>query len=205
MKQRTTMTPRSSFSSFALWVVFTLTLSVFVGAHLTEGFAANDWEARPFLAIWRDYDHQQYSEAPYLRIAIWNDGRIVFASGDSKWSHELRQGKIDAGSLAKLKKAIEATGVFELKGNCYLVPDAPVDCVMIDSGDKQQMLYWDEQEMAGYGINISPKPHHLAFKKCWKQVNKLARAAIPQPSEPYQGQFRRPPQSWRLKKPIQSE
>ncbi len=205
MKQRTMVTLRSGFSSFALFVVSTLTLSVFVGSHLTEGFAANDLEARPFLAVWRDYDHQPYSEAPYLRIAIWNDGRIVFASGDSKWSHELRQGKLDASSLAGLKKAIEATGVFELKGNCYLVPEAPVDCVMIDSGDKQQMLYWDEREMAGCGINLSPKPHHLAFKKCWKEVNQLARAAIPQPSEPYPGQFRRPPQSWRLKKPIQSE
>ena len=184
MKQRTTMTLRFSFSRFALFVVSTLTLSVFVGAHLVEGFAANDLEARPFLAIWRDYDHQQYSEAPYLRIAIWNDGRIVFASGDSKWSHELRHGKIGARSLAGLKKAIRATGVFELKGNCYLVPDAPVDCVMIDSGAKQQMLYWDEREMAGYGINIAPKPHHLTFTKCWKEVNKLSRAAIPEQSAP---------------------
>ena len=161
---------------------------------------------RPFLAIWRDSEGlHRGSEAPYLRIAIWNDGRIVFAKDPGKWSHELREGRIDAAQLAELKQAVEKTGVFELKGNCYLVPDAPVDCVMVEVGGKQQMLYWDERETPGYGINIAPKEHHLKFIRCWKEVNRLALNAIPKESQPYTYRFQRPPQSWRLKKPIQSE
>jgi hypothetical protein len=101
-------------------------------------WAADD----PIIAIWRDHDgHRPKSEAPYLRIAIWSDGRIVFAKDRKKWSHELLEGRIEPERLAELKNAAEGTGVFELKGNCYLVPDAPVDCMMINFGTKQQMLY----------------------------------------------------------------
>jgi hypothetical protein len=107
--------------------------------------------------------------------------------------------------MDELKKAIEKTGVIELKGNCYLVPDAPVDCVMLDLGGKQQMLYWDERESPNYGINITPTEQHLKFKSCWKEVNRLAVAVVPKDSKPYGEKFQRPPQSWRLKKPIQSE
>lgn len=92
-----------------------------------------------------------------------------------------------------------------MKGNCYLVPDAPVDCLLLDLGPKQQMLYWDEVENANYGINISPKAHHLKFKTCWKEVNKLALEAIPNKSQYHRERFSRPPKSWRLKEPIQSK
>ena len=166
----------------------------------------NDSTNRPLLAIWRDSEGLRLrSEAPFLRIAIWSDGRIVFAKDPSQWSRELLEGRIDAERIKELKQAIEKTGVFELQGNCYLVPDAPVDCVMLDFGGKQQMLYWDEREQPNYGINIAPKEHHLKFRSCWKDVNALALKTIPKDSRPYEEHFQRPPPSWRLKKPIQSE
>jgi hypothetical protein len=177
-----------------------------VGLRAETTATTNDSTNRPLLAIWRDNEGLRLnSEAPYLRIAIWNDRRIVFAKDASKWNHELLEGRIEAARMDELKKAIEKTGVFELKGNCYLVPDAPVDCVMLDFGRKKQMLYWDEREQPGYGINIAPKEHHLKFMSCWKEVNRLALEAIPKDSQPHGEKFQRPPQSWRLKKPIQSE
>jgi hypothetical protein len=45
----------------------------------------------------------------------------------------------------------------------------------------------------------------LKFVSCWKEVNRLALNAIPKESQPYTNRFQRPPESWRLKKPIQSE
>jgi hypothetical protein len=181
-------------------------LSALACAGLRAETTSSDSTNRPFLAIWMDSEGLRLgSEAPFLRIAIWNDGRIVFARDASKWNHELLEGRIDAARMDELKKAIEKTGVFELKGNCYLVPDAPVDCVMLDFGGKQQMLYWDEREQPGYGINISPKEQHLKFMSCWKAVNRLALEATPKESQPHGEKFQRPPQSWRLKRPIQSE
>lgn len=191
-----------SFSFFRRlrWVV-----SLLAAVLVVTVLAADAVEDRPFLAIWRDHDgNRTASGAPYLRIAIWNDGRILFAKDPKKWGHELFEGRIEAARIAELKKAIEGTGVFVLKGNCYLVPDAAVDCVMVDLGAKQQMLYWDEIESANYGINISPKARHRDFKRCWKEVNTLALGAIPKQSRPLEERFL-PPNSWRLKSPIQSE
>ena len=180
--------------------------AAFACLHTGRLSAADGSTNHPFLAIWRDSDGNRFrSGAPYLRIAIWNDGRVVFAKNTNDWSHDSLEGRIEPVRVQELKKALKDTGVFELKGYCYLVVDAPVDCMMIDLGDSKQMLYWDEREMPGYGINIDPKAHHLEFIRCWKEVNKLALEAIPNKSSVYQERFERPPQSWRLKEPIQSE
>lgn len=163
-------------------------------------------EDRPFLALWRKHDGERAnSQAPYLRFAIWEDGRVLFAKDPGKWGHEMRRGTIAAYRVALLKKALAETGAADLKGTCYLVPDAPCDCLMIALGDKKQMLYWDEVETAGYGINISPKPHHLEFKRCWKAVNNLALVACPDQFEAVNERFQKPPDSWYLKHAIQSE
>jgi len=177
-----------------------LLLGVFV-------IAASAAEAKPpFLAIWQDEDGQRpESGAPYLRIAIWDDGRVLFTTNPHKWRHTLREGRITVARVAVLKKAVEATGVFELPGYCYLVPDSAVNCLMVDVGTKRQMLYWDEVEQPNYGLNIDPKPHHRKFMACWKAVNRLALEAVPGNSNASAEAFARPPASWRFKPPIQSE
>lgn len=186
--------------------IFKRLLCLLVALPAMTAWATDDVADPPLLAIWKNDDRLRLkSEAPYLRIAIWNDGRIVFAKDSKKWNHELLEGRIGPERMAQLKTAIEGTGAFALKENCYLVPDAPVVCVMLNFDSKQQMLYWDEVETANYGINISPKPHHLKFMNCWKEVNTLALAAIPKQSQPHAQRFTRPPNSWRLKRPIQSE
>jgi hypothetical protein len=62
----------------------------------------------PLLAIWKDSDGMLKTEAPYLRIAIWNDGRIIFAKDPKKWSHELLEGRIEPERIRELKMAIES-------------------------------------------------------------------------------------------------
>jgi hypothetical protein len=159
---------------------------------------------RPVLALWRRDQGRVPLLAPYLRFAIWSDGRVLYAKDPAKWGNELRRGKISAARVARLKAALADSGIFELKGTCYLVPDAPVDCLIVDLGDKKQMLYWDEVEAANYGINIDPKPQHLEFKRCWKAVNHLGLVALPDEGEAVKERFR-VPQSWYLKQAVQSE
>jgi hypothetical protein len=145
------------------------------------------------------------SEAPFLRFAVWPDGRAVFAKDPAKWGHELQRGNLSAARVARLKAALAYTGVFDLKGTCYLVPDAPVDCLLVDlGGEKRQILYWDEVETLGYGINIDPKPHHLDFKRCWKAVNHLALVALPDDGEAVKERIQ-VPKSWYIKWAVQSE
>ncbi len=100
------------------------------------------------LALWRSTEHRPGSEAPYLRFAIWEDGRVLYANDPSNWGHDLLHGTVSVACVQRIKSALVDTGVFSLAGTCYLVPSAPIDCVMIDLGDKQQMLHWDELESA---------------------------------------------------------
>jgi hypothetical protein len=161
--------------------------------------AEND---RPFLAIWRDDDgFVSKSRAPYLRVAIWDDGRVVFTKDPTRWGHELLHGRIAPYRVERLKKALLETGVFESKGYCYLGPDMPTDCVMIRLGEKKQMLYWVEGQTSW----MESKPHRMDFVRCWKAVNGLALVACPDQFQSVSEPFKRPPDSWYLKRAIQSE
>lgn len=160
----------------------------------------------PIIAVWQESPgYTADTNYPYLRFAVWSDGRVVFARKPSLWSHDLLLGKLSGQTLDKLKADIRKTGVFALKGNCYLVPDAPVDCLMLSFEGARQMLYWDEVEHASHGININPKPQHLAFKKAWWEVNRLALSALPDRADKLNAHFRPRPKGWYLKQTIQSE
>lgn len=162
-------------------------------------------EDRPMVALWRMSDGDRFdSRAPYLRYALWADGQLQYAVDPTKWGHELRRSMISATRVARLKAALVDSGIFDLKGTCYLVPDAPCDCMMVELGDKQQTLYWDEVEAPGYGINIDPKPHHRAFKRCWRAVNHLTLVALPDDGEEVKARVQIP-KSWYLKPAVQSE
>jgi hypothetical protein len=149
-------------------------------------------------------DHGQFGGLPALRFAFWNDGRVVFAKDSAKCDGELQRGRIANYRVDRLKQGISASGVFSLKGNCYLVPDGGVDCLIVEVGEKKQILYWDELESPGYGVNINPKPHHLEFMRCWKQLNSLGLVACSDQYEAAPEKFE-PGQSWYFKKAIQSE
>lgn len=159
--------------------------------------------ARPIVAIW--CVSQGFRPGPpYLRIAIWEDGRVLFAEKPDQWSDALREGKISPEEVSRLKRALGETGVFALRSAAYLVPDAPDLCMVLNIGGKRRSFHWDEVENPHYGINIEPTPEHLRFKACWKAVNQLAVVARPGKSGPVSGKFQ-PPRSWYLKPTTQAE
>ena len=158
---------------------------------------------RPFLALWEE-DGGRGGHAPSLRFAFWSDGSVLFARDPEQWGHDLQQGKISQTRVARLKAALAESGVFPLKGTCYLVPDASTDCLLVDLGDKKQLLFWDEVEMPNYGINNDPTPTHLEFKRCWKAINRLGLVALPDEGDAVKKPIQIP-RSWMIKEAIQSE
>jgi hypothetical protein len=192
---------------FAVW----MSLAGMMGMEPASGSAADRslqdplaGAERPIVALWRQHGGGEPDEAPYLRFAIWADGRVLYANDPTRWNHELRRGRISAARMSRLKAALADSGVFDLQGNCYLVPSAPQDCLIVELAGKQQMLFWDERESPNYGINIDPRPHHLQFNRCWKHVNHLALLALPDEGEAVDARIEIP-ESWHLKEPIQSE
>jgi hypothetical protein len=158
----------------------------------------------PLIAIWCSSEGKKLG-APYLRAAIWEDGKVIYAEDPEKWGQSLQEGKIAPYRIKLLKKALQDTGVFELKGDCYLVPDAPTYSITVKLGDKKRTLYWDECETKNYGINIKPKPQHIEFKRCWKTLNNLTLVACPDQSQEFQERFSEVPKSWFIEPSIQSE
>ena len=158
----------------------------------------------PFLAVWQDDSGGAIGgKGPFLRFAIWSDGRVLFSKDPKKWGNELKASKLSSSRVARLKAALADTGVFDLKGTCYMSLHGPLNCLIVDLGQKKQMLSWDENEDPETGINFNPKFHHLEFKRCWKAVNHLGLVALPDDGEKVKEQF--DPKSWHLKPAVQSE
>jgi len=158
-------------------------------------------KARPIVAVWRDSDgFVSNPQAPYLRVAVWEDGTVLFGKDPAKWGHELQTGRIAAYRVARLKAALADSGVFALKGHCYLGPDLPVDCIMVDAGGKQQTLYWVE------GVTEwMTTPGRKEFVRAWTTVNHLALLPCPDDAKLAEEGFVGRPASWYLKEKIQSE
>ncbi len=156
----------------------------------------------PMVAVWTD--STGFSAQPSLRVALWDDGRVLFAINDGEPNSTLRFRHISRDTTKQLKHDIRKTGLFELKGHRYLVHDASVMCLLATVYDYKQLLYWDEVVSPNYGINIDPKPHHHDFINAWKSANDLALTSISSESVPIEYAFRAP-ESWYVKRAIQSE
>jgi hypothetical protein len=161
----------------------------------------------PFVAVWRDdWGSRRTGQGPCLRVAIWNDGRAVVAEDPGTWCSPLRETTLDAADVADLKSRLGQTGVFELRGTCHLVPDAPSDCVLVRIGGRQRLLCWDEVETPGYGILADPERRHRDFITAWKTVNRLALGALTDASSASASAFAltRVPDGWRIEPPVAS-
>ncbi len=156
----------------------------------------------PMLALWINShgNSRTQGKAPELCFAIWEDGRVLCAQDLDKGGTPLRAGTITLEQVALLKKQLNASGIFSLKRYSYLVPDAPVHCLIANADGRQQILYWDEHDSPNYGINVDLKPEAVAFKACWKQLKSdgLKRLNKDLPELPATESFQ-VPKSWYLK------
>ena len=158
----------------------------------------------PLLALWVDSHGMPRPGEPVkskqLYFAIWEDGRVLCAKDPEKAGSGLRSGTITAEQVATLKNQVTGSGIFELKVTAAAVPDAPLHCLIASVDGKKQMLYWDEVEMPGYGINSNPTPQDLAFIACWKQVKAAGLKRLKKDlHEVSPSQTFSPPKSWYLK------
>lgn len=160
---------------------------------------------RPLIAVWCNTLGFRPDPGPYLRIAIYKDDRVLFAKDPTKREGQIREGEIASQRISDLEKRITGTGVFKLKGNCYLMPDGRTDCIMVDLGNKQQMLYWDEADFHDDGTNVDATAAHVKFKECWNALNRLALNYHPSISSAPKGRIDQLPRTWFLKEAIESE
>ena len=194
-------------------IIFVACLMLVVGACARTGNGgvgalrrATAGADRPMLAVWRDSDGNTY--APRLRVAIWNDGRILFSKDAPRWGTNLFLGKLRPADVVSLKERVRAMGVLDLSRNSYLRPDEPWCCLLLDFGEQKQMLYWDEEELVWYWNEGQPMHGTLPkgdFKRSWVQVNLLALSLAPKDATRVEEGFRGALSSWYIKQPSQEE
>lgn len=183
------------FQDGSSYLLFSVVLTATHVMFLTGCAAAATPEPeRPFFAVWRDTDGRRMS--PCLRIAFWDDGRVDFDGEAPKWSGKLRTGTLKREEVERLKRALQATVVFQIKSNSHTMPDGPIICLMFRLGTQEQILYWDEIESTSTGIDLLPTEAKTQFKQCWKMMNQLALDARPQESKKVEEPFRPPPRTW---------
>ena len=107
------------------------------------GVIADSGDDIPFLAIWCADNGSGKRNEPSLRIAVWDDGRIVFAEDPTVWSYNLRYGRLASEEVDSLKESLVATSVFDLEDYCFLLPLGQLDCVLTKVGVKEKILYLD--------------------------------------------------------------
>jgi hypothetical protein len=196
-------------------VITSIVISSAIAAVLADGFAGQPNVAkrhikddRPFFAVWNSHSTADSPigpyDGPYLRFAFWEDGRVVFAKESEKEARPLRRGRIAAYRVARLKQALIDSGVFKLKGNCYLVPDAGRICMMVQVGADQQTLYWDEVKESTFRTELNPHSNHLKMIQCWEALNSLGLVACPDQFESTTEKVR-PQETWYLMPGIQTD
>lgn len=158
-------------------------------------------EPVPFLAVWMEDDGAGGPQiaVPRLRIAFWDNGKVVFDEKAPQWSKTLRKGMLKPEEVESLKQSLRQTTVLQLKETASLMPDGPEICMMVRIENKQQVLYWDEIESHTTGINVRLTEAMIQFKECWKKLNLIALNARPRETKPAEEPFHRPPRTWREK------
>lgn len=163
-------------------------------------------DERPLVAIWRPYDTVPDSTGRFfyisLVVAIWQDGRVVFARDPYDGGHDLLEGRIPPYRIARLKTALADTGVFELKKTMFLTPSLTPSYTLVDLGEGQrQLLGWSSTKLAC----DSGDPRRLAFEDCWREVKNLALVACPDQRTAAKIRFRYTPDSWWLEDDAQAK
>ena len=138
-------------------------------------------DGRPIVAIWRAHDgHRLDSQGPYLRVAIWADGRAVFAENPEDWASALREGTVPLGAhgcVQAMHSPRQASLTLTVTATLSWMPPVTASCVRL--GGQERILYWDEVEHPRYGINVSPQERHYQFMDTWKNINSLTLASLP--------------------------
>ncbi|MFA6242544.1 MAG: hypothetical protein WC655_16525 [Candidatus Hydrogenedentales bacterium] len=160
-----------------------------------EAAIANPFETGevPFIAVWLERAGIDM-EYPFLRVAIWEDGRVVFAEDPNTWSHHLLLGQISPSEVESLKQLLPETGLFDLKERRLLYPDSKsVLLSFAKGGTRQELAYAEFPEPVSGPLTDD----QIQLVKTWFMVNRIVLAALPSHAQALHRRFPEPPESWR--------
>ncbi len=158
-------------------------------------------EECPIVAVWQESKEgmpadPEKSRPPFLRFAMWEDGRIVFNSDPNKWEHNLMIAQIPKEKVSSIKEEIYKTGVFEIQEAFHeMRQGGSFNIILVSFGHYRQYLYWSE---SGPCLDNNPHPSGVRFEQIWHEINNILADSIPSTAERIEQQFFTHPTCWML-------
>ncbi len=155
----------------------------------------------PIVAVWQ-HERGVYSyypgegNPPFLRFALWEDGRFVFAADPNKWEHNLMLSRISKEVVSEVKNKIFHTGIFETKETHYNMHQEPnIDYIIVSLGHYKQFLCWAE---GGGDFKGNATSQDSSFEQIWHEINNILIDSIPSRADKLRAAFSMPSTSWML-------
>ncbi|MFA6243931.1 MAG: hypothetical protein WC655_23510 [Candidatus Hydrogenedentales bacterium] len=148
-------------------------------------------DQRPIVAVWKGPTSYNTLQASYLRVAIWEDGRVVFAKDPGGWSHDLLLGQISTDDVVRVKRSLKESGVFELEDTSFGLSGFPSLCILVAIDEDERLLQIAESETYCY-LGISD------FMRVQPKVLRIVASCVPQKSKELGQQQFAPQRSWYL-------
>ena len=111
-------------------------------------------ESDSVLMVYREDHGLGSSGGPFLIIAIWPDGRMIWSEDRLKGGVPFRTGNIDAKRVTAVLNRFVKDGLFENKklADGYFGPDSQFTSILVKSGKKElEMSSWHELHEASEG------------------------------------------------------
>lgn len=177
--------------------------------------------AESVLAVYRENWGLASSGGPYLILAFWPDGTVVWSEDRLRGGPPYREGRVAPTKIAALFKQFERAGIF---GDSKLAedkfgPDSQFTVLYLKHGAKQlQMRSWHElQEASGDWVGTAGSsaflngrsraevlrkepPEFLYYRMVWSEVRAALSEALPAGGTPSSGKpyMRGGELSWQL-------
>jgi len=134
----------------------------------------------PIFGVWMPEVQYRELHPPRLRIAVWPDGQVAFSWPLSSFSsNRLRWGSLSSDALARFKKAIIATGVFNLSRTRYIFFDAGDMRMLVNIDGQETELRWDEEGGGDASSFSATEGEYRQFKEVWTKLNDVVTSYLP--------------------------
>ena len=108
----------------------------------------------------------------YLELAIWEDGKTVYAANPDGHGPTLFVGEMDSRRVTEILAELDEAGFFREKPGGYLHVNFPHLEIAAREGTRTNRLFWDEMEIRGIDY-APPGPDVMSFVKVWKSAREI--------------------------------
>ncbi len=148
--------------------------AVLLAAASQDEKAAAEW---PCVAVWHQ-DGMKAKPNDGLRIAVWEDGTILFSPRPDRLGEHMLVGRVEKKDVETMLAGLRAAGFWD-EHRSDVVPDSAYTTIAASDGQKRTVHRWHEYLLPGFGSDINTDKDYRAFVRMWKRTSGAIEALPP--------------------------